>query len=72
MSERVNEHDDFHAWVFYDDEIGDRWAAMCGCGETFGTHKTIVEALDAARPHYAEAPNQPAGEAADVIAATGA
>jgi hypothetical protein len=50
----VTEHDDFHVWQFHDDELGYRFAAMCGCGHSFGTHKTVIEAIDAARPHYAE------------------
>lgn len=48
----MTEHDRFDAWLFHDDELGYRWAATCGCGASFGTHKTMLEALDAARPHY--------------------
>jgi hypothetical protein len=48
----VTEHDSFDAWTF--DWLGrPLWSASCACGEQFGApFKTIVEAMDAARPHY--------------------
>lgn len=57
----MTEHDRFEAWIFIDPDLGNRWGAMCGCGTTFGSHESAIDAMDAARPHFERASTHEAG-----------
>lgn len=59
MNVQSGPHDRFSAWRFYDIDgpiVKHLWTAICGCGESFGTFATVIDAMDAARPHYEDQP----------------